>query len=219
MKLYRKPYALQMHEWNELDAHLAEVFPVQFFFRETLRRWISRRWSRVSNLKWKVIHRLHPSHRYHIIKPRTLEPGYHDPDRRIMHAMFHEVCEFAENNLMGDGIEGTKWTAEHEMDDEFFHGEQFTREKQIIELRNWWVIDRKNRKIVSDAMWGVLGEVRPEGVDETTSWIFNSKYNDTPEYKEYRRQSDHIHEIQEQWKQEDNRKMHELVDLLPHLWY
>lgn len=176
------------------------------------------------DLKWKIIHRVHPKHRYHVIKPRSLEPGYHDPDIQIQAAAFDTLSEFAESNLMGDGIDGTCWTQSDfdYYDDpdtwgkESFY-EQVEREKKVIELRNWWVVDRKNREQVEEAMWSTLEiDVPNEWGDH---WILNSAYDDTPEKEEYRQRADRLHEIEEQWKKEDNRKMHELVDLLPFLWY
>lgn len=225
MKFYKLPYALQSHEWDELYERLAKEFPIQFFFRHTLPIAFGKHvtWP-LSRIKWKIIHRFHPKHRYHVIKPRTLEPGYHDPDERLMHAMFHEVCEFAENRLMGDGVDGTRWTQDEFDREENWEGEknslfqQFERDKKIIELRNYWVIDRENQKAhlkeLFDYCWDL--DIPEEWGD---SWLLNSKYDDTPQKQEYRRRADVRNEFEEQCKEEDRKKLHEIVDLLPHLWY
>lgn len=40
---------------------------------------------------WWVLHRVHPKHRYHVLKT-GLPPGYHDPDKQLKYAMFTTVC-------------------------------------------------------------------------------------------------------------------------------
>jgi len=47
---------------------------------------------------WWFIHRFHPSHKYHLVDT-GLKPGYHDPDIRIMHAIFSEAERFVEDNI------------------------------------------------------------------------------------------------------------------------
>lgn len=173
---------------------------------------------------WKLIHRFHPKHQYHVLKPRSLEPGYHDPCERIFHAAFDDLSVFAETYLMGEGHDQTRWTHE---DYEYYEKEarfelegfrnQVEREKQIIELRNWWVIDRPNRQKVEDALYELMAEAKPEGAPY--AWTIDSTYDDTPEKKNYRKHCDKLWELEEQWAQEDTKKFHELVELLPYLWY
>lgn len=72
--------------------------------KERVEHWIIERWwnfkqhSKIMRLWWKFAHRHVPKHQYHIIRIRDLEPGYHDPDTRIKHAVFQEVCDFVKHS-------------------------------------------------------------------------------------------------------------------------
>jgi hypothetical protein len=53
--------------------------------------------SKLSRLKWWILHRFHPKHKYNVIKLK-LEPGYYDWDVRIIHATFELFSEWMECN-------------------------------------------------------------------------------------------------------------------------
>lgn len=225
MKIYKKPRALTMSDWNVFYDQIRTDYPIQHFLRETLVRWFDVKVvMRLSDIKWKFKHRFIPKHQYHIIRPRSLTPGYYDPDTRIFTAAFDEVSTYAENSLMGNGVDGTKWSnAEFEREDHF-EGEkaallkQFEREKQIIALRNWWVIERPKREAVEDE---ILDKAYGNLADVSIREIFELFDNDeeTPERQNRKQHTDKLRELEEQWDEEDNKKFHELVDLLPHMWY
>jgi hypothetical protein len=42
---------------------------------------------------WKVLHRLHPNYRYHVVKT-GLKPDYYDPDIRIAAAILKEAHDY-----------------------------------------------------------------------------------------------------------------------------
>jgi hypothetical protein len=63
--------------------------------------WIEKLWdfrqhSKIMRLWWKFAHRYIPKHQYNVIRIRDLEPNYWDPDTRIKHAVFQEVCDFVD---------------------------------------------------------------------------------------------------------------------------
>lgn len=63
--------------------------------------WIEQVWdfkqrSKIMRLWWKFAHRYIPKHQYNMIRIRDLEPNYWDPDTRIKHAVFQEVCDFVD---------------------------------------------------------------------------------------------------------------------------
>jgi hypothetical protein len=43
--------------------------------------------------RWWLVHRLCPKHRYHVVDT-GLPPGYHDPDRQMLHACFAILARF-----------------------------------------------------------------------------------------------------------------------------
>lgn len=221
MKFYKVPASAQWHEWEKFWRETKKKFPMQYFFRKTIPNFYRRtiRWP-ADRLMWAIIHRVHPKHRYHVIKPRSLKPGYSDPDIRIQAAAFDELSVYAETKLMGDGIDGTRWTQEdfdyYDVEDQHWGKKEFYEqvevEKKIIKLRNWWVVERKQR----DALEFNPPEGKPEWGE---MWVLNKEYEGTPEREAYDKYSQNWWKMEDEWKEEDQKKFHELVDLLPFLWY
>ena len=60
--------------------------------------WDFRQRSNIMRLWWKFAHRYIPKHQYNVIRIRDLEPNYYDPDTRIKHAVFQEVCDFVKQS-------------------------------------------------------------------------------------------------------------------------
>jgi hypothetical protein len=94
---------------------------------------------RLNNLKWWILHRFHPRHQYNRIRIPSLKPDYHDPDRRIIHATFDIVSEYADH-LRGDGINGTRWHQEEIDNSQWPENllEQIEKETKVIALAEWW---------------------------------------------------------------------------------
>lgn len=80
-----------------------------------------------SDAYWWFIHRIHPNHRYHVIKT-DLKPGYYDPEDRITHAIFTVVCEYY--------LDGAPWF-DWSCDD--YHNRAFD---DLKEAYIYWKIDR-----------------------------------------------------------------------------
>lgn len=202
-------------EWDEWERETKAQHPVQYFFRRTVRHWFHSKWFGLSQLWWVLMHHVHPKHRYHVIKPRSLKPGYHELDTQIRAAAFDILSVHAET-LMGDGIKGTSWKESDfpETDDEGLSVllEQIDREAEIIELRNWWV-DHRPRRNVED----IVGKPKePEGAP--FMWVIMEKYRDSEELKAYREWAQAAEKIENIFITEDEEKFIELIKLLPHLW-
>jgi len=214
---YTVPAALSWDDWEVWKASTKGAHPIQYFFRSTLTSWFRVRKMVVHDWLNLIKYRVHPKHRYHVIKPRSLKPGYHDFDSRIRASAFDLLSVFAEKYLMGDGIKGTKWhdddIPEPDAYDYQLLIDQIDRESRIIELRNWWVIERPTRDI--DSL--ITKPDEPEGAP--FSWMLSEKYRDTQEFQIHRDYYNKISELEQQFFEEDTKKFHELVDLLPHLWY
>lgn len=219
---YKRPVALQWGEWNKWHKSTKAKHPIQYFFRETVDGKFRRIRMKITSFKWAILHRIHPKHRYHVVKVRSLKPGYHDPSELILHASFDMLSQYAERRLMGSGIKGTKWDQcdiDHFSDDKSYNSflNQIDKEADIIALRNWWVNDRPNReKYEKDLIDG--HPPAPAGIEDDM-WIFDERLKDTEEYKRYREWSNKLSELDEKWEKEDQEKLKELVDLRNHIWY
>jgi hypothetical protein len=93
------PAALTWWGWEAWKRELKKECPIRYFFKygpiHTARIRVQ---ARLSRLRWNILHRVVPKHQYHIIRPRTLTPGFHDHDERILHACMGEIRQFVDNS-------------------------------------------------------------------------------------------------------------------------
>src|SRR5665213_300874 len=92
------PFALGMSAWDDWHEQLAARFPIRSFIQETIpRAWKQAAGYRIKHffkdLKWGFKHRYIKKHQYNVLRPKTLEPGYYDPDTRILHACMEDLRE------------------------------------------------------------------------------------------------------------------------------
>ncbi len=218
-KWYDVPKYETLEGWRLWKAKTKSAHPIQYFFRETVTSWFNVKAMQLRDIKWAILHRVHPKHRYHVIKPRSLSPGYHDPRSLILYASFDLLSEFAEKQLMGDGVKGTKWLEDdipQKDSDDYEHVmAQIETESKIIALRNWWVDYRPHREEIHHISEPTE---RPAG-SRGLMWMFESEFKDTPEYKAYREYLTKLNEQYDAFDKEDIDKLRELVELSPHLWY
>lgn len=78
---------------------------------------------RTREFVWKIIHRVHPKHRYHVVKT-GLKPGYYDPDVRIL---------YSNMNLMKEFVEITKDTVDWDSDEGHQHAWN-----ELQDIYKWW---------------------------------------------------------------------------------
>lgn len=212
---YKSPLGYTLDGWDKWSEETKTQHPVQYFFRETVAGWLDSIFFRVSRVWWALKHRVIPKHRHHVLRPRSLKPGYHDPDSKIRAAAFDILSEHAEG-LMGDGVKGTLWEEidipETDDDGRSFMLEQIDREAEIIELRNWWVNVRPARDVEDIAP----PPDEPEGAPFL--WMIREEYEGTEEYEAFGKWAVEAGKVEEDFAKEDEEKFIQLVKLLPHLW-
>jgi hypothetical protein len=71
--------------------------------------------------------------RFHVLKLEYLNPGYHDADEILIHAMFQSLCNFIEKEKPDEIVD---WNS----DPEHKHAWE-----EMQEMYNWWK-ERKNRE-------------------------------------------------------------------------
>ena len=63
---------------------------------------------RVSDVWWWLLHRVHPRHRYHVMRT-GLTPGYYDPATRIVCGVLAEITHFVDSDPCIDWA----WAPDH----------------------------------------------------------------------------------------------------------
>jgi len=220
-KWYETPKkSLTADGWHDWKTETKAKYPVQYFLREDVPFWFRCNVTgRIERAYWWVMHRFHPKHRYHVIKPRSLKPGYHDPETRIFYTIFDELSRYAEDVLMGDGVNGTRWSQEEIDGTREEYGEkehlklQVAAESRIVALRNWWVNVYPNRENDFPDLENYMEEGRP------FLWPLMDRYKDTEDYKKFQEWSKKNRAVEEAHHEEDKEKLKEAIDLINHLWY
>ena len=89
--------ALQMLQWERHDRLMKALFPIRWFIFDTMpsfwRSHISGPWTRFNNwFRYRIFDR------YHVVVIDT-EPGYMDPDERMLRVNFQILVDFVEIEL------------------------------------------------------------------------------------------------------------------------
>jgi len=94
MSSLKKLLNYRMKEMKEPSENWSLKERVEHWWIEQV--WDFKQYSKIMRLWWKFAHRYIPKHQYNVIRIRDLEPNYWDPDTRIKHALFQEVCDFVD---------------------------------------------------------------------------------------------------------------------------
>ncbi len=221
-----KPVALELHKWEEWDKEISSKHPVRFFLQEKLPELFHchvkgplNRWY------WAIRHRT--TNRYHIIKPRTLEPGWCDERTLILHGAFECLAQYWEHH---NRVSVSWWPteqditkydneiveAETEDDKDFLKAERDCLVDQKVhydeahDLIHWWTETRPMRDAFRNA------SDRPDSIPH--SRLFNSEHRDDPDVVEYRKYLNKLNELDRQWEEEDQEMLMRLVKIRQSLW-
>ena len=200
-----KPIALGWGEWDDWKLEMQKKYPVRYFIHESIPDIWSDVWEYgvvrfFHNLKWNILHRFHPKHRYHMV-PTGLKPGYYDPDTLIFNATFTLLTEFVENNIKWDRVD---W----EGDDEG-HRKAWA---EMNDLVHWYKEIYPNRE-------KLLDKARPEPRMNVRKMFGNDKDDKDPEVIAYRKYMDYYMKMEDQWAKDDETNLIRAIKLRPYLWY
>lgn len=140
------PYALPIERfnndpsaetWESWKIKMLKEHPIRYRIYRTIWDFIywllDSQFSWHYRLKWWLLHRFHPEHRYHVLKPRTLKPGYISPSDMILHSAMECLISYMEH-------EGTRvaWLSD------WNHATVYYK---MVRIRNWWLNIRPKREI------------------------------------------------------------------------
>jgi len=101
-----------------------------------------------------LLYRLHPAHRYHIVKT-DLKPGYYDVDTIMLHSCMTLLCRYVEQEC-GGVAELEKWTEDLRKPGSEGYGprncvdEQVDIQSSALAIYHWWKIDKPNDEVRRD---------------------------------------------------------------------
>lgn len=117
----------------------------------------------IEPIKYWIYYRIHPSHRYNVVKT-GLKPGYYDADTRMIHACFTLLKEYVEHEL------SCFWLHRY---DSGFYGDIEKTESLIVDIKTgniasnlssnslealelylWWIKREKIKTIVEGSDYG-----------------------------------------------------------------
>lgn len=205
---FKKPYALTFEEWDDWNSKTRANHPIKWFVCETIpdlfkvHVWWPITKIVVDKWYWGFKYRFIPKHQYHIIKPKTLEPAYHNEYDLILHASFHVLTEFVEYEEK-EGIVDWRGTPEHS---EFWD--------EAHRLVYWWKHIRPYRED-----WLERDYPYPDGpIGSKKMWVLYDKYKHTDEYKEWSRISKIRQKYEKQFEIDDESYLIRLTKIRMFLW-
>lgn len=210
---YDNPESMSLSAWNIWHRETKKNYPVQYFFRETLPKEVRVFRMRFTRVKWWFLHRFHPRHKYHVVKPRSVKPGYIDPGDMMFHACFDLLSEYVENRLMKyhiteqDVAEGSDY-------EKPLLEQQRAVEQKIIELYNWW-----NDRLVRDSAFDDVPDLSDEQRLKLDTQREAGEEITDPALKEYCDATKNYFEEEQRRMKEDVEKFKELVDIHQSIWY
>jgi hypothetical protein len=115
----------------------------------------------LSDLKWALLHKLHPRHRYHIVRT-GLPVGYHKIDDRMLHACLARLVQFVEaeggeaaiREAIDELVASPElWTGHTKGDPDAARAMEPHVEwrREVLALFHWWTIERPAIRAAQDA--------------------------------------------------------------------
>jgi len=192
--------------WKIFKKERSEKYPIRWFIQDTIPDW----WH--CNIWWPITRffydglywgiRYRTTNRNHIIKPKTIKPGYHDPRRLIMHTNFHFLSEFVEFEKKYGHVD---WQSSSK-----YHAIAWY---EMNSLYNWWKYERPTRE-------EKLPDLHIDVPEEWGSmWQFNEDYKETDEYRQWRLICNLHNKAEEQFQIDDENNLIRLMKIREYMWH
>lgn len=188
-------------------------------------------WNRVAyrlerGMDW-VKNRTLPNHKLHLVNT-GLEPGYYDPDQRMLHACFALLIYHVEQEVGGlDKLDAWTTSMVAKPDPNAPDGlqeRQVEAQSETSKLYRWWTIDRPAREARQEELTHDLYE-RPWGLHklETPHEVAGIQVTEgygplEPPREGDKEKREELHEIMSREYSEDNEMLKRLIDIRGSLW-
>lgn len=135
------PSAATHEVWERRERYMRKNHPIVTIFQMTIPRFVRRRIHIVKEFVWAIRHRT--INRYDVVKLRSLKPGYHDSDTRMLAACFDLMCVYVEHKVDVYDLKNVEkliaklneWHVETQED----------HYAELAVLYWWWMIERPQR--------------------------------------------------------------------------
>jgi len=188
------------------------------WWRECLVKPVWRVGHAAHNAKWKVLHRLHPAHRYHMVDT-GLTPAYYDVDTLMLNACFTLLCRYVERE-MGGAEEIEKFNRELTQSpdpnapDGWENG-QVDRQAESVKLYRWWKTERHaDQKRCDEMLTKLYGRAR-ETVKINGVWTSRVV---TPWSEEDEALEPVFRALEKKIDDDEQQMLHRLIDIRRSLW-
>lgn len=192
-----KPEVATAESWQEWMEHAKKEHPFLYFISEILPCNYRIVRNRIKDVYWFFQHRLNPRHRYNTIYT-SLKPGYYDPETQILYG-----CMDTFKNFMETCADKIDWEGSGES-----HAKAY---KEMEEIYDWWVNRRPKREDFLPELptlpeeWGILP-------------MLNSKYENHPLMKEWKRIAEIHREKEVEFEKEDDDMLIRLIKIRGYIW-
>jgi len=241
--LLTKPAAATGELWDRWHRYMATNYPVRFWLQDTLPTFYRRRKRRLHDAYWSLRHRT--TDRYDVVHLRSLKPGYHEPNTRMLYACFELLVEYVEIGLSSKNWEwheqnGPKgWRRfihkrnkkhsiaagvahlDWEMTDEYIllnDPKQAETAELIKRLYLWWTVERPQRiwSYEEPRIWDDIPT--REGNPFKRGNLFAMARDNSPEAKLRRQAGEIAHHTNDFYDVQDQAMLEKLVAIRPSLW-
>lgn len=197
------PFALEWNGWDDWRDQLKARFPIRAFIQvtvpDTWRKALGYKIKHIlHDLKWGFIHRYVKQHQYNVIRPKTLEVGYHDPDERILHACMEDLRQYYER-----GAIHVEWNSDPH------HQHVY---KEMTDIYTWWTKEFPTR----EEDWE---KANPSPDVDSKRLFSNGKHKNDPDVVEWHRVRELQREAEVKWAQDEEDMLIKLMKIRRSLWY
>lgn len=183
----------------------------------------------LNNCLYYFKYRLFRKHQYHVVRPRTLKPGYHDQDRRLLHAVMEVLCDYIEEcEAVGqnwDDVDPETYPEDPNAPNELNEDTkvQISDYHKLKKIEQWWKNEYPNRHKQT-----VRGKPFPPKPGELRMGLKTHNKNSAARQcvwkcegatmDEWRAWRSEIHKYEQEWERKIQRNLMTVIKLRGRMW-
>lgn len=195
MSWKKTPECAEFHVFNDIDKYNKKHHPIRFLFQNSIPDIFNGVVYAVKEMYWWCIHRVHPKHRYHVVRT-ALSPGYHDIPELMLYATFSLLVRYVEDEKCFDNI---VW------DNDDIHS---CVASELEDLYHWWIIEYPKREGIESALYAQLDDSGFMATDPEKREVSDNN----------RIIYDKLNKLEVYWKEQDIYNIKRLVSIKDFMW-